>query len=475
MKTNDADRLAKLQRLQNLRRNYACLFYKPYAKQIEFHTAGARFRERLLMAGNQLGKTLCAGQEVAMHATGIYPDWWQGKVFERATRGWVAGLTSEMTRDGAQRILMGPIGKWGTGTIPKELIVEVKRARGVPDAIESVLVRHVITGDVSQITFKAYSDGREAFQSETLDWAWLDEEPPEDIYTEMITRTNATTGPVFLTFTPLLGMSGVVMRFIAQEHPDRNVTNMTIDDVGHYTEEQKRIIIDSYPEHERDARTKGIPMLGSGRIFPIVEDVLKEPPLIYVPTHWKQIVGLDIGWDHPTAAVKIALDPDADCIHVTKSYRKAREMPLIHAAAIKPWGAWIPVAWPKDGLQHDKGGSCEQIAKQYRDHGLNMLSEWATYPDKRGNGVEAGIMDMLERMRTGRWKVDANLSEWFEEFRSYHRKDGEIVKEREDLMCASRYATMMMRHAMQEAYAPKPRDRYATSGYHRGDSTWMSN
>ena len=48
--------------------------YHAYAKQAEFHAKGASFRERLLMAGNQLGKTWSAGFESAMHLTGRYPD-----------------------------------------------------------------------------------------------------------------------------------------------------------------------------------------------------------------------------------------------------------------------------------------------------------------------------------------------------------------------------------------------------------------
>lgn len=471
----DAARHTRLARLKELRKDYSIFFYRPYPKQQLFHAAGSHARERLLMAGNQLGKTMCAGNEVAMHVTGLYPEGWAGKTFQKANRGWVAGLTSEMTRDGAQRILLGSIGQWGTGTIPKELIVEIKRARGVPDAVETILIKHVPSGDVSQITFKAYSDGREAFQSETLDWGWMDEEPPEDVYTEFVTRTNVTTGPIFVTFTPLLGMSNVVMRFLGGHHPDRHVTNMTIDDVGHVTEEQKRIIIASYPEHEREARTKGIPMLGSGRIFPIAEEVIKEEPLVFVPSHWKQLMGLDIGWDHPTAFVLLGIDPDADCIHVMRGYRRAREIPLVHAAAVKPWGDWVPVAWPRDALQHDKGGSCEQISQQYKDHGLNMVSEPAAYPDKRGFGVEAGIAEMLERMRTGRLKVNANLSEWFEEFRMYHRKDGDVVKERDDLLCATRYAVMMQRFALPQEYAPKRRDRYERGyGVMREGGSWMS-
>jgi hypothetical protein len=216
----------------------------------------------------------------------------------------------------------------------------------------------------------------------------------------------------------------------------------------------------------------GIPMLGSGRIFPVAEEVIVEAPLAFIPSHWKQIIGLDFGWDHPTAAVRLAYNEDVDCIHLINNYSQKEAIPLIHANSIKPWGEWIPVAWPHDGYQHDKGSGVE-IANQYRDNGLKMLSEHATFGDDRGNGVEAGISEMLGRMQTGRWKVDANCSLWLEEFRMYHRKDGKIIKVMEDVICASRYALMMLRYAQPEQYAPKRRDRYATRGYDDG-STWMA-
>lgn len=466
----------RLKRLSELKKTCALFFYKPYAKQHDFHGSGLIYRERLLMAGNQLGKTYAAGNEVAFHVTGLYPDDWQGKRFTGSVRGWVGSVTSELTRDGAQRILLGPVGKWGTGCIPKELIVDIKRARGVPDAVETILVKNA-NGDISQITFKSYKDGREAWQAETLDFIWFDEEPPEDIYVEGVTRTNNTRGLVFLTFTPLLGMSNVVMRFYAKDpadaakqHPDRHITNMTIHDVEHYDDDQKRQIIAAYPAHEREARAMGIPMLGSGRIFPIAEEVLSEDPIGEIPKGWKQIIGLDFGWDHPTAAVRLVLDPTNDVIHVCSSYRQSEATPLIHAAAIKPWGDWVPVAWPHDALQHDKSG--QQFWKLYQDHGLRMLSQHAAYEDKRKNGVEEGLMDIMQRMQTGRWKVDRTLSQWWEEFRMYHRKDGQVVKERDDLMSATRYAIMMLRYAIPREHAPKRLDRYqshATSG-----ASWMS-
>ena len=64
-------------------------YYSPYPKQAEFHAAGATHRERLLMAGNQIGKTLAGGFEAAIHATGRYPDGWKGKRFDRPTNGWL--------------------------------------------------------------------------------------------------------------------------------------------------------------------------------------------------------------------------------------------------------------------------------------------------------------------------------------------------------------------------------------------------
>src|ERR1700679_4210705 len=107
---------------------------------------------------------------------------------------------------------------------------------------------------------------------------WFDEEPPLDIYLEGLTRTNSTVGPVFVTFTPLLGMSDVVKRFLLDKVPGSSVTQMTIDDVAHYSPEQRAAIIASYPEYERDSRTKGIPQLGSGRVFPIAEEQLPWAP-----------------------------------------------------------------------------------------------------------------------------------------------------------------------------------------------------
>jgi len=225
----------------------------------------------------------------------------------------------------------------------------------------------------------------------------------------------------------------------------RHVTTMTIWDAEHYDETERQAIIESYPAHERDARARGIPVLGSGRIFPVNEEDIVTAP-VEIPPHWSVIGALDFGWDHPTAAVRLAWDRDADCIYVTHAYKARQATPVIHGAALKVWGRALPWAWPHDGYQHDKG-SGRALAEIYRAQGLAMLREHAQFPDG-SNGVEAGLMLLLERMQTGRLKVFAHLNAWFEEFRLYHRKDGRVVKEFDDLMAATRYGLMCLRFAV---------------------------
>src|SRR5690606_15237262 len=121
--------------------------YSPYAKQVAFHHSPTR--ERLFMAGNQLGKTLAGAAECAMHLTGQYPDWWQGKRFDKPIVALAGSESYELTRDGVQRLLIGPPASeedWGTGYIPQAAIVDRTRRMGVSNALDSVSVRHVSGG-----------------------------------------------------------------------------------------------------------------------------------------------------------------------------------------------------------------------------------------------------------------------------------------------------------------------------------------
>ena len=451
------DQLEKLEQLAQKELDRRKIeFYKPYPKQMEFHTAGGRLdiRERLMVAGNQQGKTMSAGNETSYHATGKYPSWWKGRRFTKAVKWWVSAPTGQLCRDNPQRILLGrPEDPWGTGSIPSADIVGYKRASGnVPDLLETIHVKHV-SGGTSSIGIKSYDQGRIRWQGETLDGVWFDEEPPIEIYSEGLTRTSATKGIVYITFTPLLGMSSVVLRFLKEKPPGTHVTKMTIYDALHYTDADRAAMIAAWPAHEREARAMGIPMLGTGRVFDTDE---KEIEILapFIPPHWVRLAAMDLGWDHPTAVVWLAWDRDTDVVYLYDAYRVPGQLPIIHSQAVLARGKWIPMTWPHDGLQHDRYGSGERVAEIYRKLGVNMLPQKATHPPDKGRlegtggfGFEAGVMEMAERLKTGRLRVARHLNEWFEEYRMYHRENGKIVKEMDDLLSATRIGLMMLRHA----------------------------
>jgi len=218
-----------------------------------------------------------------------------------------------------------------------------------------------------------------------------------------------------------------------------------IEDALHIKPAEREKIIAGYRPHEREARARGVPMLGSGRIFIVAEESITEATIERVPLEWSKIWGLDFGIGHPFAATLLAWDKDADVIHVLHTVRMADGLPINHAASIKPIGVNIPIAWPHDGAQRDKGSGVV-LSKSYKKEGLHMLPEQASWPDG-GNSTEAGIIEMQDRESSGRIKYGSHLSDALEERRFYHRKDGLIVKIKDDIMSAIRIGIMMKRFA----------------------------
>lgn len=192
-----------------------------YPKHLAFFRAGRQHRERLMLAANRVGKTEgMGGYETALHLTGQYPAWWEGRRFDRPVRWWAAGKTNETTRDIIQGKLFGQISRAGssktvsgTGLVPGDDIGTITWKQGVADLIDTAQVKHQ-TGGWSVLGMKAYQQGRGSFEGTEQDGIWLDEEPPMDVYTECLIRTMTTDGLMILTFTPLEGMSEVVMSFL---------------------------------------------------------------------------------------------------------------------------------------------------------------------------------------------------------------------------------------------------------------------
>lgn len=196
-----------------------------YPKHLEFFRAGATFRERCFMAANRIGKTEGAGGfETALHLTGKYPEWWEGSIYDAPVKFWAAGKTNETTRDIVQAKLFGAVafdggrkGVSGTGLVPGDGIGAITWKQGVQDLIDTIKVKHYTGGEFdgwSTLGIKSYQQGRGAFEGTEQDGIWLDEEPPLDIYGECLIRTATTDGLIYITFTPLDGMTPTALSFL---------------------------------------------------------------------------------------------------------------------------------------------------------------------------------------------------------------------------------------------------------------------
>ncbi len=407
-----------------------------YPKHISFFEAGLTHMERAAVAANRVGKTTISAYETTLHLTGRYPEWWNGRRFSHPVEWWAASDTGETTRDILQLELMGKIDHIGTGMIPAEHIIgEPSRRRGVSDAIDTVRVRH-ISGGESSLSFKSYDQGREKFQGTKKHGISLDEEPDMGVYTECLTRLMATTpgdqdGIMLCTFTPLKGMSAVVLSFMNEPSPNRFVLTLGFDDAPHLSEESKAKLLAAFPPHERDARSKGTPQLGSGAIFPVPESEILIDDII-IPDHWPRAFGFDVGWNK-TAAVWAAWNRESDTVYLYAEHYRGQAEPAIHAEAIKARGDWIPgVIDPASRGRTQNDGT--QLVQMYKDLGLDL--EFAN------NAVESGIYEVWSRLSTGRMKVFKSMSNWIQEFRLYRRDEkGRIVKTNDHLMDAVRYLT----------------------------------
>lgn len=445
-----------------------------YKKHLQFFEAGATFRERLFMAANRVGKTEGAGGvEVSYHLTGEYPEWWVGRRFNRANNWWAAGNSAKTTRDIIQAKLFGTKEAIGTGLIPAKAIIGKPTAKaGVPDAFDTIHIRHK-SGGISQLQLKSFDQGRTAFEGTEKDGIWLDEEPPLDIYTECLLRTadttgtNSSSGIIILTFTPLMGMSETVMTFLPNgaieegAQGSKFVIMASWDDVPHLTEETKKELWNSIPAFQRDARSKGIPQLGAGAIYPVPEsDFVVDP--IEIPPHWPRVYGKDVGWNK-TAAAWLAIDRDTDTVYVYAEHYRGQAEPSIHAEAIKAKGAWIPgVIDPASRGRSQKDG--HQLLQSYLDLGLDLEIAF--------NGVESGIYEVWQRLSTGRLKVFKSCTNWLAEFRLYRRDEkGNIVKNFDHLMDVTRYGIMS---GLARAKV-KPVDKEKTSESRAGNNStgWM--
>ena len=423
-----------------------------YPKHMMFFEAGVQHKLRLFMAANRVGKSLAAIYEVSLHLTGQYPKWWKGRKFDKPTDWWLAGVDSNLVKATLQPFLLGQVGDFGTGMLPYDCLDfdTLKDAKKADTSVGMFRVKHV-SGNYSTVEFKSYESGREAFQG-TAKNILLDEEPPLPIFTECLYRT-AGDFCLMMTFTPLKGISNTILNFLEGQTfhegsigTGKHVTMASWDDVPHLTEEDKSILIAATPPWLRDARTRGIPSMGSGAIYPMQlhEITVKR---FEIPKHWKRYCGLDVGGK--TAAIWFAIDPGTQIHYGYHEYYREGELPSVHAQGIAPLGQWIPIA-----IDHAAHGRSqidgENLFDLYKDLGLVLSNA--------NKAVETGLYTCWERLSTGKVKIFDDLKRFVQEYQLYRKDEkGKVVKVDDHIMDAFRYAQMSSDLAINESEAKKPK------------------
>lgn len=436
---------------------YQRRFSTLYDWQKDFIKSTGDYYESCLCAANQIGKTFLGTYIDACHLLGEYPDEWEGHRFKSAPMCWGLGYSMEKTRDLLQTALFGKFngGQFEGGLIPKERILGWESATGTPNAMRSVRVKH-ITGGTATMQLWSYSQGQHAIMGDVVDFVHIDEEPTDaKIRPQVLTRTvngdKGKGGRVIYTFTPENGRTELVVQFMDEPSKDQFFMMKGWADAPHITDDKAERMLEAFPVHQRDMRTKGVPMLGHGRIYDLSEDYITCDPFP-IPDHFFVINAMDFGWDHPQAHVQLVEDRDEGMFYITHAYKARKQSANDAWGAVKSWAEGVPTSWPHDGLQHEKGRDGGKMQMQhYKEAGFKMLGVHAQWPEG-GNAVEAGIFELNDLLRKGKLKVFNGLRSILDEMLQYHRDEkGKIVKTNDDCLDSVRYAYMMRRLAARKS------------------------
>lgn len=249
--------------------------------------------------------------------------------------------------------------------------------------------------------------------------------------------------------TKLLFLALNIVRIMPEINQSRYLVTATWDDVPHLDDDAKKELLESIPPYQRDSRSKGVPQLGSGAIYPILEEKITVDDF-ETPNYWPRAFAMDVGWQ-ATACIWGAWDRQADCVYLYSCYRQGNAEPATHVDAILSRGSWIPgVIDPASRGRSQKDGV--RLYDEYIGMGLNL--------SLADNAVEAGIHAIYRRLVSGRLKIFKSLFPWFSEYRLYRRdENGKVIKDDDHLMDCTRYLIMSaMELAVDEQVAKTPLD-----------------
>ena len=469
-------------------------YFRPFKHQLKFFLTGNSER-RGILAANRIGKTVSTCYETAMHLTGLYPDWWNGYRFDKAITCMVAGEGWSQVALVLQNELLGTQDvkiseNIGTGAIPRDRIITDTMRNDGANCI-GVEIKHV-SGGKSYLLFANYTQEVRQLQGFKLNLAVFDEQPPDDFFSEMVTRTATTQGKVLCSFTPLKGLNGLVSKFWNKEEGYEFI-RVSWDDVPEYDpwgqpfllNETRRQLERDYLPHERDARIAGKPVMGKGAVFQIRqwptyktgEFNFSEMP------HIHRIIALDLGLVNDKTVISLMYwEPyeKTAFLHkqiVVQGIEEAIPTQYVNHL-LRPEVFGTPIVLPPDASTQGRYTmSSSSIRELFENYELNVYEKAIMNPpDSEGrvtNHKAYGINQMRQMLEVGSLMINENCTNFLNEAQNYFVDEKGRFSDPDDCIDSARYALLGCLNGIAEPWDNRTpqqrmkmqRNRYVQKNY----------
>lgn len=448
-------------------------YFRPFKHQRDFFKTGNAAR-RGILAANRIGKTVSTCYETAMHLTGRYPEWWEGRRFTKPVTAFVAGEGWEQVARVLQDELIGTKDikirlQVGTGAIPKDCIIQdTMRCDGAN--VIGVEIRHQSQQN-SYLLFGNYTQEVRNLQGFKLDFVVFDEQPPDDVFSELVTRTATTQGQVLCSFTPLKGLNGLVSKFWYEEEGYEHI-RVSWEDVPELDpwgepfllKETRRQLERDYLPHEREARIAGIPVMGQGAVFQIRHwPTYKNGDFDFRSmNNIHRVLALDLGLIRDKTVVSLMYwnprDQEA-WLHsqiVVKGQEEANPNLYIQHL-LRPAVFGCPIVLPSDANTAGRYTmSALSLRQLFQDHGLNVLPQpIMNPPDDEGkvtNHKSFGVNMMRQMLELGTLHINENCVEFLREAKNYFVDEKGRFSDPDDCIDSARYALLACLNGWAEPY-----------------------
>jgi phage terminase large subunit-like protein len=453
-------------------------YFRPFEHQQKFF-ATCEAPRRGILAANRIGKTVSTCYETAMHLTGLYPEWWTGYRFDKAITAMVAGEGWQQVAMVLQQELLGTQDvklkdSLGTGAIPKACIVtDTMRSDGA-NCI-GVEIMHV-SGAKSYLLFANYTQEVRQMQGFKLNLAVFDEQPPDDFFSEIVTRTATTQGVILCSFTPLKGLNGLVSKFWNKE-PGYDFIRVAWDDVPEYDpwgepfllKETRLQLERDYLPHEREARIAGKPVMGQGAVFQIRtwptyktgEFDFRNMPNI------QRIIALDLGLVNDRTVISLMYwDPNEReaWLHrqiCVTGIEEANPLNYINHL-MRPEVFGTPIVLPADAnTQGRYTMSAQSLRELFEQYELNVWDKAIMNPpDAQGrttNHKAYGINMMRQMLEAGTLHINDNCVDFLKEAQNYYVDPQGRFSDPDDTIDSARYALIACLQGIAEPWDNRTR------------------